>query len=230
MALVSLAAFLGFGCYLEYTISQSDKQLTVQASKVLIDTDGVLNQVKTSTVSIDNSLSRVPNQLSEVTGNINNTLALVNRICLPGPCGILADVSKTLNTVRGTFGQIEVAANHEDRNLTTLDSQESQLFVDTHTTLTGFIPIQTGLSKTIFDADSLITSPDLIGTLHNFNTTTYNIGQTTGDFQSKFHAFLYPPICKGFKCHIGQDINDVRIGSQFAEPAYWAYQLFKARP
>jgi hypothetical protein len=52
----------------------------------------------------------------------------------PVPCGTLADMNRTLATVRGTFGQIEAAANHENKNLTTLDSQELALFTDLHLT------------------------------------------------------------------------------------------------
>ena len=43
-------------------------------------------------------------------------------------CGTLADVNRTLHTIRGTFGQIEVAAKHENAQLTKLDSQEKTLF------------------------------------------------------------------------------------------------------
>lgn len=50
------------------------------------------------------------------------------------PCGTLADVNKTLATVRGTFGQIEVATRHENQNLATLDRQEAALFADLHST------------------------------------------------------------------------------------------------
>jgi hypothetical protein len=52
------------------------------------------------------------------------------------PCGTLADVAKTLNTFRLTTGQIEIAANHEDKNLSHLDQQEDQLFEDFHGTAT----------------------------------------------------------------------------------------------
>jgi hypothetical protein len=67
---------------------------------------------------------------------LGRTIDLVNAPCVPGPCGTVADVGKTLNTVRGTFGQIEVAANHENRNLTALDLQEATLFGDFHATAT----------------------------------------------------------------------------------------------
>lgn len=65
---------------------------------------------------------------------LGRSIDLLNAPCAPGPCGTVADVGKTLNTVRGTFGQIEIAANHENRNLGALDIQEAALFSDFHET------------------------------------------------------------------------------------------------
>jgi hypothetical protein len=92
--------------------------------------------------------------LSRDEAKLGASLDLVNARCVPGPCGTIADVGKTLNTVRGTFGQIEVAANHEDRNLTTLDAQELQLFTDFHGTETR---LNTGLDT----ADALLANPNI---------------------------------------------------------------------
>lgn len=65
-------------------------------------------------------------------GTANAATATLNKInadCVPGkPCGTLADVNQTLHTIRGTFGQVEVAAKHENAQLTTLDTQERDLF------------------------------------------------------------------------------------------------------
>jgi hypothetical protein len=72
--------------------------------------------------------------LKDDTAKLGRSIDLVNAPCAPGPCGTLADVGKTLNTARGTFGQIEIAANHENRNLGTLDFQEATLFGDFHGT------------------------------------------------------------------------------------------------
>lgn len=82
------------------------------------------------------ALGPVLGNLAADEAKLGGSLDAVNRACIPGPCGTLADVAKTLNTVRGTFGQIEIAANHEDRNLSTLDAQENQLFEDFHGTAT----------------------------------------------------------------------------------------------
>jgi hypothetical protein len=61
-------------------------------------------------------------------------LQVVNSNCDGGKekCGTLADLNQTLHTVRGTFGQIETAAKHENAQLTKLDSQEKTLFDDLH--------------------------------------------------------------------------------------------------
>jgi hypothetical protein len=66
-------------------------------------------------------------------------LQVVNRNCDGGKeaCGTLADVNQTLHTIRGTFGQIETAAKHENAELTTLDSQKKTLFDDVHGVMGG---------------------------------------------------------------------------------------------
>lgn len=69
---------------------------------------------------------------------VDVTLNEVNRPCSgAAACGTLADINKTLATVRGTFGQIEIAARHENQNLGALDKQEATLFADLHSTATA---------------------------------------------------------------------------------------------
>lgn len=70
---------------------------------------------------------------TDTAHQMNATLEVVNRPCgKVAPCGTLADVNRTLATVRGTFGQVETAARHENAQLTTLDGQERALFADLH--------------------------------------------------------------------------------------------------
>ena len=90
--------------------------------------------------------------IQPVVAKLGVTADRLNAGCDPAPCGTLADVNKTLGTVRGTFGQVEVAANHENRNLTTLDAQEAQLFADTH-------QVFGTADKTFADVDSYATDP-----------------------------------------------------------------------
>jgi hypothetical protein len=130
---------------------------------------------------------------------LQRTLETVNRPCPAGsqvsPCGTLADINKALNTIRGTAGQIEVAARHENKNLTMLDEQERTLFADLHSTLQqaqattaelqGTAQATTAtlgtLNSTIQSAqapighlDAFITAPDLQAMVKNANRATGN--------------------------------------------------------
>lgn len=65
------------------------------------------------------------------------TLDALNRPCPANektgkPCGTLADLNRTLATVRGAVGTVEVAGRHYDRQLTVLDAQETSLYQDIH--------------------------------------------------------------------------------------------------
>ena len=109
---------------------------------------GLLVQLNNSIVQLNN----VTVQLKSVAGGVNNlmfastqtvnslnaTVEKINRDCgdkADDACGTLADVAKTLNTFRRTAGYAEIAADHEDKNLTKLDGQEAMLFSDFHNTL-----------------------------------------------------------------------------------------------
>ena len=75
-------------------------------------------------------------KLDSVSDNMNRTLDEINRPCSgKAPCGTLSDVNKSLETLRGTMGQFEVAARHENKQLSTLDEQEQVLYADLHSTL-----------------------------------------------------------------------------------------------
>ena len=81
------------------------------------------------------------------------------------------------------------------------------------------------LEKTTTDFDSFIQSQDFTSTVHNANVITANLGQTTGDFQKKFHDVLYPPPCTNWKCHLKEDWGIIRGGLELLEPAYYGSQL-----
>lgn len=75
--------------------------------------------------------------LNTVVINLNKSLVEVNRPCVQGgdSCGTIADFNRTLRTLRGTLGQVEAAAIHENKQLGTLDAQEQALYADVHATL-----------------------------------------------------------------------------------------------
>jgi hypothetical protein len=161
----------GFACV---TASDSFSRtcLRVNGSLAALNTTfGTINQVSPEVVrtlqasqvqlkTLGPAITRFSKNTQQITNEIDATLDNVNRPCGAAdasdegvssrpfkPCGTLADVNKALSTIRGTFGQIEVAANHEDKNLTTLDTQEAQLYADFHLTTTNL--------------NTLVSSPDV---------------------------------------------------------------------
>lgn len=179
-----------------------------QASLTLRSLSGVgpqavstLKAVQTTTTSVGQqatvtlrSAGGTVGKAGKTLDGLTDTLALVNRPCglssvaevgiataAPAPllpCGTLADVNKTLATVRGTFGQIEVAANHEDRNLSTLDKQEAQLYSDVHTTTS--------------DLNTLIASPDIKRFLAASADTSIQVAAIATDVHKEADALTAP--------------------------------------
>jgi hypothetical protein len=222
---IALAVFLGFGCYFLWTTSQTDRQIARQAAVILNHADKSLSGIDksvtqvgtafttaaTSITQAQKSVDSVSTQLSGVAVGLQKTVALVNAPCVPGPCGTVADVGKTLNTTRLAIGQASIAVNSFDKNQDKFYQQEDQLYADSD-----------GAAKSL---NSILTSPDVYGTLHNVDTITTNLGQSTTDFQNKFHDFLYPPPCTGFKCWVKKTYTVVKVASDFTEPAYWGWAL-----
>ena len=228
---IALTAFIGFGCYFLWMATQTDIQVAAEVSTTLsaanttiANANSVITQVGSTFSSVAGSISQTENdvrgvatQLNGVASGLQKTEALINAPCVPGPCGTVADIGKTLNTGRLAIGQFEIAANSFDKNQTRFYRQEDQLYGEADQAFNHF--------------NILLTSPDLSGSIHNFNTISYNLGNTTTDFQTKFHDFLYPPPCKGFKCWIKTGYETIRIGSQLMQPAYYGWAISSgARP
>lgn len=230
-ALLSVIIFLGFGSFFIYRTTQAEEKLVTQITETISETNSSIahissaaDQASKTLSSVDKTTSKVGAEVSDfvkqasgVAGGLKKTIDLVNAPCVPGPCGTVADVAKTLNTGRLAMGQVEVAVNSFDKNQTRFYKQEDQLYTDTDQAFKHF--------------DSLLTSPDLTGSIHNFDTITSNLGNTTTDFQNRFHALLYPPPCENWKCHIKSVYEGVRTGAQLVQPAYYFWAITAgARP
>jgi hypothetical protein len=225
-ALASLVVFLWTGSYLLFVTAQSEKHVVARADATFSAADAAIQNVNSATAQVgasftsaaisvsqtEKDVNKVTAQLSGVVSGLQQTVALINAPCVPGPCGTIFDLSKTLNTTRLTLGQVEIAANTFDKNESNFYLQEDQLYSDSE-----------GAVKNL---NTILTDPDLTGTIHNSNVITANLGQTTGDFQAKFHDFLYPPPCKGFRCDLKKGYEAVKTASYFSEPAYWGWALF----
>lgn len=157
--------------------------------------------------NLNQTIQNVDTTVTLLSGSVNQTFVTINRSCGDGhPCGTLADVAKTLNTIRGTAGQIEIAAHHEDARIGILDAQETTLFNHTDTAiqnfdvdLQGIRPIEASLNDdalqlkiTTQSLNTLISDPSIPPMLASFRQSADNVSQTTGDVKIVVHKWLHP--------------------------------------
>jgi hypothetical protein len=226
VALLSLAVFLGFGSYLVWTATKAVESLGQQGSSVL-------TQASTT--------------LTTINAGSAQTFDNLNRLCgTDKRCGAFEDFARTTNSARLAFGQITVLSRFEKPQLEAINQQELQLFADTHkvlgglsdtvtsanTALGGIVPLENeidtetvALQKSTRDFDTLLISPDVTGTLHGFNVTSNNFAATSTDFQTKFHAILFPPPCQGKFCFVIKAWPYIKAATELSEPAYYFSQL-----
>lgn len=106
-------------------------------------------------------------KIGKLLDSATTTVNTLNRSCGNGhPCGTLADVAKTLATIRGAAGQVEIAAVHVNKSQSTLDEQEKVLFLDTH--------------NTFLAAQNTFTSFD--GSITNLNTVLNSVNTQVNGF------------------------------------------------
>ncbi len=226
VALVSLAVLLSFGSYLVWTVAQTIKPISQQTSVALYN-------IGVAAYNLD----------SGERATFDN----LNRNCDPGkPCGTFADINRSLASVRMAAGQITAISQFEKPQLEAINSQELQLFSDTHKVLGGLsdtvtsantaivniVPLENeidteavALQKSTRDFDALILSPDITGTLKGLDVTSNNFAATSTDFQTKFHAILFPPPCQGKFCFVIKAWPYIKAGAELSEPAYYFSQL-----
>jgi hypothetical protein len=157
--------------------------------------------------------------------NATATLQSINRPCGTGkPCGTLADVAKTLGTIRLTAGQVEIAANHEDKRIGIMDAQETQIAGDTHAllakaggdldtldrTILGLQPIETEAQVEVVELQratkaltALESDPNLTATAKNLNAASahasdalLHVDGTTADVQQAVYSYLHPTMAQ----------------------------------
>ena len=100
---------------------------------------GTLDQTTTVMIDVDTAAKHADSTLTKFDAVLDH----INAPCRPvkgtvysvdddKPCGTLADVARTLHTIRGFAGTLEKAGRHVDQSLNTYDTQEAQLYTDTN--------------------------------------------------------------------------------------------------
>ena len=141
--------------------------------------------------------------LATATSSLQSTSEAVN--------AQLAHVGPALDSLKASSDAIPPA----------LDSVTSALLDQK----SGLPPMLANANAGVRDFDTLISSPDLQAAVKNVNTVSGNFASMSADANLKFHDLLFPPPCHGVKCRIGETINDVRLGVQFIEPAFYLREL-----
>jgi uncharacterized phage infection (PIP) family protein YhgE len=167
-------------------------------------------------------LSQTLAGVDQTTAKAGGTLDSINRLC-PGvadpakPCGVLADLNRTMATIRGATGQVEIAARHENAQLTTIDAQEASLAADLHTVLTAgagtanaasttlsaaTLAIQKGtdaiaaeqpsLDALIKAATTTVANPDVPILIHHAAGITASGDEIAKDAADKLHQYTHP--------------------------------------
>lgn len=181
---------------------------------VLVQGIVILSHFDRAFVDASASIQETAGQASASLAALTSALDTINRPCgAKAPCGTLADVAKTLNTIRGTAGQVEIAIHHEDGRLELLDAQETALFSDTHgvmsnasaalvsanTAVTSLEPMENqltleakNLNATTANLNVLLSDPAIMAAIGNANSSLGHINATVADTQQAVHQWLHP--------------------------------------
>jgi hypothetical protein len=201
-------------------ISQVSSQINVTLRQ--LDLSGTVANLNATLDAIHRPCGKTLDTVSVLFDKTRNDYFLANKKKEFLPCGTLADVAKTLGTIRGAAGQIEVAANHEDKRIAVLDGQEATIYRNTNasllqlredlrtanTTIAGLQPVFVGLTKdaaavevTTESARALIANPQIPVILNNTAAATGSVSQaaghldaTTADVQHAVHQALHPTV------------------------------------
>jgi len=159
------------------------------------------------TVQVATDSQVLTDKFASVADQLVATLAAINAPCVPHKaCGTLADVNRTLATVRGTVGAVEVAARHEDKNLTALDAQELVLFNDVHntmqlaqgtiskvdTTLDTVAPMLDASTAILHHIDDRVSDQQIIQLVSHLNGMSTSGDKMLAEGQQKEHELLHP--------------------------------------
>jgi hypothetical protein len=143
------------------------------------------------------------------------------------PCGVLADLNQTLGTLRGTAGQLEVAAIHENANLTTLDAQERTLFADAHQTLTSGAGTAQAATQTLqaVTTDLQTAQPSIAATKPLLDAGTLAVGHADAAVV-RINGFLDSPMLvetgkhiEGTTAHVDAITGDAqKVADRYTNP------------
>jgi hypothetical protein len=204
--LLSAAALCGFGCWGIYALVISARQIAAGTDATVKAATGTLNSTVTAEQKIgavaDNldgliaetrpkiatalvQLDAASGQIEKTSAGLNAAVAELNAPCVPGPCGTLADVNRTLGSIRLASGQVTAFSLKEQTQLDQANKQETAIAELTEADLAK-------LGTAIDGIDALATNKDLTGSLAHTNTALGAVAGMATDTQQYWHDTLHP--------------------------------------
>lgn len=112
---------------------------------------------------------------------------------------VMAQVHNVLDDTHQLLAAATIATQDLNLNQNRISSATVEVLKDTDRSIARIAPTVDEASKvlgatqhTVTDIDSLVTSRDVTGTLHNLNTGTATIDATLTDVQHEVHGLIYP--------------------------------------
>lgn len=147
---------------------------------------------------------------------------------------LFSSINGTVTNLGDTATALKGTANAATGTLdaTTGTVKSAQPLLDNASTFVADLntetkPVMTHADLFFADADAIASNPDIAKTIANTQLITYNFGQTSTDFQTKFHLLLFPPPCKTFGCKLARAYPYVKGVAEMGEASYWTSQLFQ---
>lgn len=76
------------------------------------------------------------------------------------------------------------------------------------------------------DFDALLKQKSLSDTLDSIAQTSHHAAQISGDFDTRFHALLFPPPCRTFGCRMSKYVwPAIKDAGALGEDSYWIWAL-----
>ncbi len=197
--LLAAAVFWGFGCWGIYAVVSGEQKLaseaaataqeaTATAIKIGVAADDADTLIRATAPQVKVSLLRADvalGYLDSTTARLDKAAAELNAPCVPGPCGTLADVNRTLGSVRLASGQVTAFSLREQGQVDQINLQETAIATETQADLGK-------LGTAIDGVAALADNKDLKGSLAHLNTTTDAVSEMATDTALAWHNTLHP--------------------------------------
>lgn len=141
---------------------------------------------------------------------------------------LFADVNGTMGSLHGSIDEFGVAIDSLHKLTDATTGTASQATADLNTlndTFKKFPPLIDAYTKTGNDLDARLSDQNLAVIEYHLAAMSSSWDKTSSDFQTKFHAILFPPPCHKFGCVVKYAWPVLKEAPAFGEGTYWTREL-----